>query len=254
MNKNSNNNIGIVSVVAATVLILVAGVFYWLGSSSKGTEKDTTVPTPTRSLQASSPSRLYGYIFSSGINQTMVKYAKYQVTYLNTKENVIGADSLTDKFDGAFLIGKDADIEKYWGQCVEVAGSLTNDVANEDLVDNFYRVFMNVDSITPSTKCTIEITANPNNTASKTFKGTIVKAERPEPDITYDYKLMLTTPYTDAENASGLEQKVTEIIITPASKEMFDAIRSNYNKKVEISGEWIWGFAESKFFLVSNIK
>jgi hypothetical protein len=254
MNKSSNKNIIIVVIVAITALVLVAGVFYWLGSNSKEAEKNAILPTPTKIMQASSPSKLYGYIFSSGINQTMVKYAKYQVTYLNTKENVIGADSLTDKFDGAFLLGKDSDIEKYWGQCVEVAGSLTNDVASGDLVDNYYRVFMNVDSITPSTKCTIEITANPNNTASKTFKGTIIKADRPEPDITYDYKLMLTTPYNDTENASGLEQKVTEIIITPASKEMFDAIRSNYNKKVTISGEWIWGFAESKFFLVSSIK
>jgi len=113
---------------------------------------------------------------------------------------------------------------------------------------------MLVQDVSPSTECVIALDNYPEyEQIIKTYSGMIAKNIRPMPDISYDFKLILTTPYQDTNDPSGLERTVTDIVIVPFTQETFTTLNNNLGQTVTVTGEWTTGFAESEFLLVSTI-
>ena len=87
-----------------------------------------------------------------------------------------------------------------------------------------------------------------------TFSGKLMRFERPAPDIAYDYQLELDTPYIDNNNASGMPQTLKSIIVLPSTQEISLQLENHIQKNVSVQGEWRWGYAESKVFMVTDLK
>jgi hypothetical protein len=86
-----------------------------------------------------------------------------------------------------------------------------------------------------------------------TFSGTIKRFTRPEPDIYYDYQIVLSKPVIDAENASGLNQLVSFYIAVPASDVIKQQLENSVDKNVTVEGQILWGYAESRYLSVTKV-
>lgn len=191
-----------------------------------------------------------GYVFSSGLQIG----PDYQLTYINYEASNIAPVSLKMMLDGVFLVGQNDEFEQYWGMCVEVTGSLPPEINTTTPSENYFRANMRVTSIKLSDNCSVILDEHTDAAISTgTYTGIILRNERPAPDIAYDYKLVLTTPYTTTNTASGLEEIVSEVVVVPMNNEAFSIIGNNLGKKVTVDGEWMTGFAESTFFLVNSV-
>ena len=120
--------------------------------------------------------------------------------------------------------------------------------------ENYFRANMVVSSVQPSTDCSVSLDNYTDaSSSSGTYSGIIARIDRPTPDIAYDYKLFLTTPYKSTDNASGQEEMVTSIIVVPMTTDVFSKFETGLGKTVTVNGQWMTGFAESSFFLVNSI-
>lgn len=236
--------------IALTVfisLVVIITVILFAIIPSKTDSTNSVAPT----IQFSdSDVSVIGYVFSSGLQTG----PQYQLTYINYEASNITPVSLKMMIDGVFLTGQNKDFTPYWGKCVIATGSLPAEINTTNPSENYYRANMQVTSIALSDNCSVILDEHTDAAISTgTYTGIILSNKRPAPDIAYDYKLVLTTPYKTTNTASGLEELVSEIIIVPMNNGAFMEIEQNLGRKVTVDGEWMTGFAESTFFLVNSV-
>lgn len=198
---------------------------------------------------------------------------------LNFAQYFLSGISATDKkklpshIDGLFLEAKADTFTDFVGKCVKVTGTInTNWLTDVSTTEStkagqftFAGAVFDVKNVskTDFKNCSPygkqEISKiDEENTKSgvkfQTFEGVLKREKRVAPDVgAYDYALVLTTPYVDKNNASGLDQKVTLLFLTPATDAVWSTMESNMDEKVTLGGYMNWGYAESKYFLVTKV-
>ena len=235
--------ISVIVFIGVAIIIIVA--MYSLTPN----KNNNSAVTPTAELTDNS-SKLIGYVYSSGLQTGY----QYQLTYINYTKSTIVPANIMQSLDGVFLIGDETSIASYWGKCVEVNGLIPPGQDGTVLSDNYYRANLVVQSIEPSNDCMVSFNNYSDTvTPTDTYTGTIARNNRPFPDIGYDYKIILNTPYMDKNSASGLDQTVTEVVLVPMTNDVFTKLQQNVGKVAGVSGVWHAGFADSNFFLVTAV-
>ena len=245
--KNILIGLSVFLIIALVVIISVIVL-------NKGeTKLQNVVSNPLDATDLDIKGEITGYIFSSGLQSNLD--TPYQITYINKETSLINPDSIKEILEGSFLIDAGFQIQNYWGKCVRVTGDFASNITQEEIELNYYRTTMTITSITPSNDCAIQFDESPSyEQVTKTYIGTLQQGVRPAPDINYDFVLRLLVPYTDENNATGIEQTVSDIYLVPLALENHISLTGNISKSVEVTGEWMTGFAESNFLLVSNVK
>lgn len=237
-------------IVFVGISAIAIGVMVYLNSNRSGINVINTTTTPGPTL-SDTTSKIVGYIYTSGLSTG----PEYQITYLNIAESIVRPEALQNQIEGSFLVGQDADYAQFWGKCVEVTGTMGPDINRQSLPETYYRSYISVTDIKISGSCAVSLNSYPEyEQLTGTYSGRIEKNTRPAPDIGYDYKLILSTPFTTTNTASGLEETVTDIIIVPLTEDTLEQMQDNLNKTVTVDGEWMNGFAETNFFLVNRFK
>jgi hypothetical protein len=236
------------SVIAFLVVAAMLVVAMLLLSDHNSSTK--TDNTNAKIVFDDSSSQIIGYVYSSGLQTGY----KYQLTYLNYDKSNILPSGLRPILDGVFLAGDESTFASFWGECVEINGSMPSNLNTTDLSDNYYRTTFLVNNIQTSDKCSVTFNnqSDPAGTTT-TYSGTVAVNNRPVPDIAYDYRLILTNPYFEKDSASGRETPIMAIPMVPMTTDVFIKLNVNFSKVVTVSGQWVSGFAESSFFLVSSV-
>jgi len=237
--------------ILAVIAIIAVATYIFVGTKKEtGLKIVTITPTvtllPTRS--ANSTSTLMGYVFTSGKPAT----SDYQITYLNhSYSNLTGVIA---NIEGAYLINSNIDFSAYWGKCVTIDGTYPSNINSADIESDYNRVAFNVVSIQESILCALVPGGTiATDSHSVTFSGTVAKNDRPAPDITYDFKLILDTPQLDSHNAQGINKSITEVLISPSNASNFNQLLGKVGQGVTITGNWVSGFSETNYVLVETI-
>lgn len=161
------------------------------------------------------------------------------------------------------MLGNDLKIAADVGKCVEIKGGVpveNNLVISGHTVNGqyTYKRFVLKPSeikVLDRQSCVVYQPAPESYKDKKLVKyvGTLKRFARPAPDIGYDYQIVLTEPVADKETASGLEQLVGFYIVVPGSDAVWEQIENNIGKGVEVEGYMTWGYAESKYLLVTKV-
>jgi hypothetical protein len=85
-----------------------------------------------------------------------------------------------------------------------------------------------------------------------TMQGKLVSVERPDPDINYDFQLLLDTPYFDELNAKG-PRNISTIIVVPENETIRQKLIENIENPVSIEGRIEWGLAETRHLKAEKI-
>ena len=80
--------------------------------------------------------------------------------------------------------------------------------------------------------------------------------ERPAPDIAYDYKLVLKTPFLDEVEDGAEVRDRKELILTDYDETQEEFLEKTVvsGSAVEVTGKVEWGYAESRVLHVTKIK
>ena len=214
--------------------------------------------------------KLIGVIRDSGLRKEEtdllgIPLLKYQISDL--KGNTFYYES--GEYDGAYLLDSNVQIAKNIGKCVELDTKIaeTDNLADPSYTINgqytYKRIVVNPIKmkILNRKECSVYTTnddalANQNDQNKRTLTGKIARFQRPAPDIGYDYQVILKEPITDNNNASGLPQIVNSYLISPVSDEIWELIEQEIEKDSDstvIEGYDTWGYAESKYIIVTAI-
>jgi hypothetical protein len=211
---------------------------------------------------------LIGVIRDSGLRQEEadalnIPLPRYQITDLTNKS----FKYKEIEFNGAYLNESNLEISKNIGRCVEITGvdtEINTLVTSDYMVNGQYTYNRMVLSplklkILNNKFCNV-YTFNESsltNLKKVTLEGKITRFTRPAPDIGYDYQIILKEPFTDENNASGLPQTVNSCLIVPISDEIWKKIEGSIKgdkDNLTLEGYENWGYAESKYILVTSIK
>ena len=252
--------------------IFILILFIWLPvvSFKVGTyyqsKKESQLKTNNEIFSISQPPTglvdFYGFIRTSGLQKSEkellgLQIAEYQVEVpCNNDSGVCGYYLEPDPY---------VDLIHFLGKCTWIRGVIKPGWENVQqsgfkLNGNYtYRrlalIMRNEVSHLDNTDCGKIFIHKPYSEANKIIlSGILQYAQRPAPDIDYDYQLKLDNPYKDNNNASGMEQTVDTVIILPADYEISEQINSFIEKKVQVNGSWQAGYAESKFFSIESIE
>jgi hypothetical protein len=84
-------------------------------------------------------------------------------------------------------------------------------------------------------------------------RGVIQTAERPAPDIAYDYQIELISPIYDPLNASYPDLPISSLVIIPKTEIQERELVKNLGNEVTVSGYLSWGYAESRPLVLESI-
>lgn len=171
----------------------------------------------------------------------------------------------SEKISSAYLLSNSVELFNYLGRCVSITGKIVN--GWENLEENNYIIngkwtygrsalVVNDVSIIDVNNCVYDfdwINGRVDGQEYEKFVGQIGFAERPAPDISYDFEIILPKPYEDDRNATGRAIWRDALDISPGTDEILVQLLENIGKDVEIYGYWEWGYAESRFFMVTAI-
>jgi len=87
-----------------------------------------------------------------------------------------------------------------------------------------------------------------------TFTGIIESMTRPAPDISYDYALRLDEPYLNKLSARGEDTLETSLVLIGDTPDLQNQIASNIGNHVSVTATLEWGYAESQYLKVLEIK
>lgn len=213
---------------------------------------------------------LVGVIRTSGVTDQMattwsISKPIYQITNLKIKPNYSGIE-----FDGAYLVNSNIPMEKYLGRCVQLKvgmQDLSKPFINKDYTVNGEYTYKNLLLYPLNVQPLVYSLAlcNPygdkqpteekkKSMQGKTFTGTMGKITRPAPGIGYDYELILDVPYTDPLDASGLSARKNSLIVVPSTNKIWEEIERNMGRRVIVNGYATWGYAESRYLLVTSVE
>ncbi|MFA5827939.1 MAG: hypothetical protein WC841_01055 [Candidatus Shapirobacteria bacterium] len=87
-----------------------------------------------------------------------------------------------------------------------------------------------------------------------TLSGTVVQNVRPAPDINYDFALQLDEPFVNELSAQGSDTLETSLVLIGATEDIQNQIASNIDSHVSVTATLEWGYAESQYLKVLEIK
>lgn len=213
---------------------------------------------------------LIGTVWTSGLAQeekdTLGINSNYQLVKTSQPKYRNGWG---EKTDGMYLINNDNNLSNYLGKCVSVYGKIKN--GWEYIENNKYEIngrwtyrrsamvvskldILELDNCLVSYDVIVKDKKLLEGLEYKNAKGTLDFAERPAPDISYDFKIILDEPFIDAMNASGKPVLTKQVDISAGSYEIYKQVISNLGKKIGVGGYMEWGYAESRFLRVDKIQ
>ncbi|MCK9368703.1 hypothetical protein M0R04_01880 [Candidatus Dojkabacteria bacterium] len=239
--------------------VAVNGYFvYKTVVKSTDTKSDSTTPESTDDTSTDTSAKigkeydLIGLMYDSGalaVASQNITTADYQVTFLAQNNTGVAAD-------GFYLLGSSG-VSTYWGKCVGVDGTIPTEWSTTAKISNSYnRSAITVTGIEllPFEECGGGYTKDSKaGSTLETFIGTVQHTKRPSPDIAYDYKMVLDTPFVDKYSQSGLNPSVSSVIISPANFDMLTTIEGGMAQKLTLTGYAVGGYAESTYFDIFSV-
>ncbi len=251
-----NNLLKILSFILFGVTVILGSVLIGMRiekNQARSKQVNTVLPK-TLPVQSGSLT-LTGVIRTSGLSDDEKQRlglfgVSYQITDLSKKDK--------EDLDGYYLLPSDQKLETFLGKCVHVIGTEPTEWLSRDKTDSYQRSTLVLNSINQidGAECSPSLaTSVGNNSGAKklTLQGIVENSTRPAPDIYYDYQVKLAKPLLDEYNASGLPQEVSRIIVIPESKDLWVKLMDSVNLEVEIQGYMEWGYAESKYFKLTEL-
>jgi hypothetical protein len=268
--KQKSNLVGIIIIGLLLVLILLVGIGILVVLRNQGNSNNTNptitptisqtitntvapteiLPTDANQILLTGVIRDGGIIANTGISINYnIKNVVNQITDLKNVPN-------NNKINGYFLIDPSNKSNEFIGKCVTLTGVIPNEWKGVKLGETLDRSAINVLSVSALDFTACKTTYTPgviDTTKVQSWNGKIERENRPACDIGYDYKLTLTTPYMDNNNASGQPLLVKDLVMIPNTDALWKIFEQNINKTVEIKGESKGGYAESTYILVNDI-
>lgn len=243
-------NYWMVSVVLLLVIILLVGGV-WLVKN-----KTSLGQRPVTSNQES-PTVVTGVIRTSGLSEE--EKQKFGLTTVNYQITDLINNNGQPAIDGYYLQTGKNSVPELLGKCVKINGTVPNEWKNRGYDDIPYaRVAFDADKIeiVDYSQCNpfaYSATQDFIESDMSRFEGTAIYAQRPAPDIHYDYQLKLNKPYFDDPSSSGMPQNVSFIDISPSSHSLWRQLEDSINKEVTIDGYMTWGYSETRYLQIVNI-
>lgn len=214
------------------------------------------------------PVEITGLVRSSGLRSEEklklgLKYSAYQVTDFNEEVRV---ENL--QFFGAFIEDNNLQWETLLGKCIRVKGHVSEQMksflnskfeVNQQYTYQRFAFIPQSFSILPTESCSKnkETTSDEGEEGREElekFQGVLERFDRPAPDIGYDYQLRLARPYKNPFDASGLGLETDFVIVVPSSSQIQEELEKSLGKKVELEGVMGWGYTESSYLSVRQVK
>ncbi len=236
------------------LLIIAGSLFLGIQIGKNQSSKNNLVNTQTNNTTPKIT--VIGVIRTSGLsNEEKQLFGLPSVSYQLTdlRSNVI------QEIYGYYLIPNNKKLETFLGKCVQITGSEPLEWKGKNKNDFYQRTALNLLTINSVdiSECDPYSATNVRSELESekvTFYGTINNTNRPSPDINYDYQILLSKPYLEKENSSGLSQEVNTIVVIPSTFEVWDTLTNNINQMVKIEGYMEWGYAESKYLKIVSIE
>lgn len=250
----SKINLWIISTVILLVILLISGANFVFNR-----QKTPTLPDqlPIASDQVNQTVGR-GVFRTSGLSEE--EKQKFGLIKVNYQITDFGDDQKGDQagqIRGYFLQTEMLN-DELLGKCVQVTGVIPNEWKNKNKADTYNRSVLTVSNVEkidnsnclpyPQTPAAID-----SSQENLVLRGTPVHAKRPAPDIGYDYQLKLTKPFIDKFSSSGSPQEVNLVDMTPATNYIWMEIENNLNQEVDVEGNMVWGYAESRFLSVTSL-
>lgn len=188
-----------------------------------------------------------------------LKFSDFQVTQLNDATFGFGGVG----FDGMYL-EDDGNYGEKEGQCVSVSGTVperfdqfinSGYYVNKQYTYRRSPILVSEMKILSPEECFIysakpkETSVSDNNKAIK-LTGTIKRGERPAPDISEDYLVVLDKPLKDVDTGAGVQK---EIFSLPISFNNLLKLEEVIGRPVDFTATLEWGYAESRYLSVVRI-
>ena len=87
-----------------------------------------------------------------------------------------------------------------------------------------------------------------------TFTGIIEPMTRPAPDINYDFALHLDEPFLNKLSSLGPDTMETSLVLIGDTDTIQNQIAAKVGKHVSVTATLEWGYAESQYLKVIEIK
>ncbi len=186
-----------------------------------------------------------GVVRTSGLN---IPGRKFQITDFG--ERMIFDKSVS----GVYLETKDDNFQSFEGKCVHAflsetkESSLAPDTYNRITVSAVEMTVVDFENCTPYQN---SIDETLESSQSVNLNGVIARSTRQTPDIGYDYVINTTVPFIDS--LSEKSSFSNSVIIHPSNNLIWVHMESTLGQKVNIQGYPLWGYAESRYILVTAI-
>ena len=246
-------NYWMISIVILLMVLLIGGGWFIFNSKNKTYSKQQ--PGTVQSDQTTTT----GVIRTSGLSEEdKQKFGLTTVNYQVTDFGDYPKTYQTGQIMGYFLLSNDLN-DELLGKCVQVTGVIPEEWKNKKNADAYNRSVLNVTKIEKvdysNCKPYSQIQPTAGSTQEKLLlRGTVVHAKRPAPDIGYDYQLKLVEPIVDKFSSAGSPQKVSLADVTPTTNTLWNELENNIDKEITVEGYMVWGYAESRYLQIINIK
>jgi len=246
--------------VISTVLLLVVFVavgswFVWNSKTKNKISSDQQRPIANQVNQLEAT----GVIRTSGLSEEeKQKFGLTTVNYQITDFGDYQKAYQEGRTQGYYLISNKVN-DELLGKCVRVAGTIPEEWKNTNKSDAYNRSALSVTKIEKidNSNCNPYSQTQPtaDNAQEKlVLRGIVVHGKRPAPDIGYDYQLKLVEPFVDKFSSAGSPQKVSLVDAIPSTNNLWNELENNINKEIGIEGYMVWGYSESKYFQIINVK
>ena len=249
MNKSS-------SLKFIVLLLLVAGFGIYLVANIKITRQKADEKIR---LEEEATIHITGVVRELDLNpdesqRMRIKGVKFMLSDLSEASKTAVGDS-----NGlVYLRGKPDSTQEILGKCAEVSG-IVDEAWKQNLGENAYGAMLEVKKITRANY--EDCSGNVYNAVSDnspyellTFEGRLTRFKRVYPDIGYDYKIDLNTPYIDNTSASGIDTPLDFLVTVPADPAIWELFENYIDKPVKIKGYVKWGYSESKYLEAVEVK
>jgi len=244
-------------IIILVIILILFRLFFFVVETlyKKSQEPDRFKYTPKIINQEKNTNSIsvVGVVRISGLTdeekqKNNLQVAKYQLTNFGSKT--------FQGVEGFYLQADNIQLDQIVGKCARITGAIAPDWKNKkELLYQRQLFIATLITALDYSNCD-PYTATPpdSNQKNMIFDGSIRRINRPAPDIGYDYTLTLNVPFVSSDSASGLPQEVNEVTLVPSNDDVWKNIDLLVGKDVILQGPYLWGYAESKYVLVTGVK
>lgn len=202
-----------------------------------------------------------GVIRTSGLSPE--EKQRFGLKISNFQIEVFGIDnSKGNAIYGYFLESSNNKIDSSLGKCVRLEGEKVEPLGYKPS-DAYRRSVLTVQEliVLPFDKCSANgpyssslERVDSTGVQKITLQGIVSRMTRPSPDIFYDYELKLSKPFIDTFSSIGSPQELYSLTLVPGTNDHWEVVENNIGRELTMEGTIVWGYAESKYFGVIEIK